>query len=55
MVPSTSQGLSATDVRIGRVAGFKPPQNAMLKGVKKIEPSIENAAIVTESAVLPRP
>jgi hypothetical protein len=31
------------------------PQKARLNGVKKMEPSIENAAIVTESAVLPLP
>ena len=52
--PSTSHGLSATACRIGRVAGLSAPQNARLKGVNRIEPSIENAAIVTDSAVLPR-
>ena len=50
IVPSTDQGLSATACRMGRVAGFSSPQKDRLNGVKKIEPSIENAAIVTESA-----
>ena len=55
IVPKTSHGLRVTSCRIGRVCGFSSPQNDRLNGVKTTELSIENAAIVTDSAVLPRP
>ena len=54
IVPKTSHGLSVTEWRIGRVAGLSSPQNDRLNGVKTVSPSIENAAMVTDSAVLPR-
>ncbi len=53
IVPNTCKGLNATSCRIDCVAGFIEPQNARLKGVNRIEPSIENAAIVTDRAGLP--
>ena len=53
IVPSTCHGLKATSSRIGRVSGLRPPQNARLNGVNSTEPSIEKAAMVTDSAGLP--
>ena len=40
--------------RIAAVAGLSEPHSAVLNGVKNSAPTVENAVIVTESAVLPR-
>ncbi len=55
IVPNTSHGLSETASSMGRVFGLAEPQKDRLNGVNTMEPSIENAAMVTDSAVLPRP